>query len=421
MILKPIDFTEYNKPPFFPQWLCDDETLKLVQYDDDLYADVDENTRAIAEQYDIDTIGGALQDRLGKLLYEYRNGNSDEVYRMYLKLRTMLNTANGTVNDIIKFISFFYSSEVVHIVPNYPAGIRILHDGENDTINFNSIIRQIVGAGIAYDTRELFYFSDPLLFTDIDEKRVHRNDADIFTDTSYRNGRVLRDGKTILDTQLDYLLRNGSCFRDGTITQRNGILRVPAIGRITAPIYRHSGIQDIMILIYQDKDTSDIWLSHLYRNGAVVRDGTHTRGGKATVSTNDTLVFDSVESTLIDRFPFVDTDKKNVVTNSMDAIRRDYKRNGKLTRNGTAYRASDRMIDIVEMSSTLAPQVDNWKAIIRRNGAVVRDGSETRSGYATSAILEQVTIGIRYHYFRNNAYLRNGSIKRKGGIFIPTE
>jgi hypothetical protein len=154
----PIDWDEYNQSPFLPQWLCKDETLEMARYDDGLCKDIDNNICAMVEQYDIDKVKGALLDRIGKILAEPREANDDDLYRTLLKLRILLNTTSGSINDVIKVIKFIYASEIVHITPDYPAGLSILHDGEGQNLNFNKIIAAVVPAGVAYNTKELFYF-----------------------------------------------------------------------------------------------------------------------------------------------------------------------------------------------------------------------------------------------------------------------
>jgi hypothetical protein len=166
MNFNPIEFGRYNKPPFLPQWLSRGETRKLAGYGDQQYVEIGGLFRDMSDQYDLDNIKGVILDRLGKLVNEPRDGKTDEIYRLMIRLRTLLNTTTGSVPELIKVIKFFYGSETVHIVPDYPAGLIILHDGEGPNVNFNEIIRQVVGVGIDYSTKELFYFTDEFIVTD---------------------------------------------------------------------------------------------------------------------------------------------------------------------------------------------------------------------------------------------------------------
>ena len=104
-----IDFSSFNKPKHFPQWLCSGDTLKLAEYDDAQLEELDKNIRDMSEQFDIDNASGAELDRIGKVLGEDRGGNSDRIYRIYLKLRTgqlrILSTSSNSSLHRRPFIS----------------------------------------------------------------------------------------------------------------------------------------------------------------------------------------------------------------------------------------------------------------------------------------------------------------------------
>jgi hypothetical protein len=226
MKFTPIEWSVYNKPPYFPQWLARGETKKLVSYDDGLLAEIDNQIGRLSEQHDLDTIKGILLDRLGTLVAEDRSGNDDELYRILIKLRVLLNTADGTVNNLIKIIKFFYSSEKVEIVQNFPAGLRIRHDGEGPPINFNQILKEVVAAGVSYDTREILDFHELEEMTSTQRLLVHTdyselmpaidtlvmnlkdfNFNDIFRALLVLDGSWLLDGKKLLGGINDELAR----------------------------------------------------------------------------------------------------------------------------------------------------------------------------------------------------------------------
>lgn len=419
MSMERIDFSSFNKPKHFPSWLCDGDTLKLAEYDDAQLEELDSNIREMSEQFDIDNASGAELDRIGKLLGEDRGGNSDDVYRQYIKLRTMLNTANGTIEDIIKFVKFFYSSETVHLVPNYPAGLRILHDGFNDTLDFNRIIKQIVGAGISYDTRELFNMSDEFPFSDKSETRVHRVEKDSFARNAVlRNGRVLRDGVTVLPTQYEPFYRDGSFIRDGSMTERGGRVQVDADGDITVPVMRSSGLLDLLSLFYS-RFFEDEWKSRLLRNGAVIRDGSERRSSFAGSPISDTFSFGGVRQTFLDEVALSDEDAETVVFDFEDGIGRGYRRDGSLSRDGETFRASECISDPFGMASREAAVSEEWSAAVKRIGLIYRDGSERRSGFsAFGSILDTMTVGVCHRYFRDGSFARDGGINRDGDVVI---
>jgi len=168
MKFDPVGFSKYNKPPFYPQYMARGELKKLVSFDDGQLEELDRCLDRMSDQYDLDKAKGILLDRLGKLKDVPRDGNEDELYRLLIRLQILLDTTDCSVPDIIKIIKFIYSSEVVRLRPNYPAGITILHDGENDQIDFNKYLSQIIGAGIGYDTQELLRFLDEMSLQDLE-------------------------------------------------------------------------------------------------------------------------------------------------------------------------------------------------------------------------------------------------------------
>jgi hypothetical protein len=299
MIFTPVDWEKYNKPPYFPQWLATGETLLRAKYDDPLLADIDAVLRDISGQYDIETVKGILLDRIGKILAEPRQGNDDTLYRLMLKLRILLNTADGTLNNVIKIIKFFYSSEEVHIAPDYPAGISILHDGEGPNLDFNRIIAALVPAGVSYNTKEVFYFSYDFPFEDAQNIEVKKSEIDVFPSGLRRNGRILRDhGKctgrdsnmnraggythkdcipiagTVLDTVQMQSRRDGSFHRGNEIT-RTGLYSIPATESISVPAKYTSNMNDMFDLSFALDGFTDTYRTQAYHNGEIQRDGSN--------------------------------------------------------------------------------------------------------------------------------------------------
>jgi hypothetical protein len=196
---EPIDWEKYNESPFIPQWMCEDETLTLAMFDDDLNRDIENQTRKMVDQYDLDHIEGTWLDRIGKIIDEKRDGDTDDFYRMRLKVKKLLNNSNASINDIIRISKVLYSSEDVHIVPNYPAGLRILHDGEGTPgLDFNKILRAVVAAGVGYNTTEMFNYLEHVLMLSWEKTKIRRNSQDLFPSGLRHNGRFDCDqGKMI--------------------------------------------------------------------------------------------------------------------------------------------------------------------------------------------------------------------------------
>jgi hypothetical protein len=415
-----INWNIYNKPPYWQQWLCGEDTQKLASFGDRGLGEADGQILALKDEWDLDSATGYFLDRIGKLLDEKRNGNTDGHYRILLKLRRLLNTSNGAIPSIIKAIKFIYTSEIVHIVPDYPAGLIIEHDGEGTPgLNFNKLLAEIIPAGVSFSTKEIFDLMEEMRFFDKEKfvKDIAWRHKDIFTDTVFRNGRVLRDGTTVLDTQLAPLFRDGSVFRNGKITERSGSWREFAVGRIRTPIFRHGGIQDFLEIIQGDH-ASDQWTSAVYRNGAVRRDGSVARS-RRNPHFNDSLFFDSIESAIGDYFRFADYQDAEVQPRLRDNIGRRYIRNGQHYRNGTIYRSSESVIDLLSIRGAGPVFVDSLKARLVRNGIAKRNGAEFRNGHAMRSMTDKIDAGYYLHHFRNGAYSRNGEILRNGMVYIP--
>jgi hypothetical protein len=416
-----IEWKGYNKPPYLQQWLTGGDPKKLVSFGDKNLEDVNQQVLGLKDSWDLDNVRAWFLDRIGKLMNEKRSGNTDEYYRTILKLRTILNTNDGTVNSIIKAIKFLYQSEVIHIVPDYPAGLIIEHDGEGTPgLNFNKLLNEIIAAGVSFSTKEIFPFTEVMPFHYLEEFVIDitYDSVDIFSDTVHRNGRVLRDGHTVKGIQLGPLFRNGSVYYDGQITGRTGGYWGPAIGRITSPIYRNSGIMDFLEVwqVYEDVDE---WESYSFRNNAVQRNGMVYRCGKNR-GFNDLLDFSDVKAVHHDNMPFVENLDIVVGPDYMDDIGRHYRRDGSLYRQGYAYRSSDSIIDSLGMESSGPDFEEAWKARLVRNGMAYRNGVDFHNGHSWQhSSVDVFEGGQRKHHFHDGTYLRDGEALHDGMVLLP--
>lgn len=199
MQFEPIDIDEYNKPPFLYGWLCKGETLDFAKISDQQLVEFSIAGINLADQFDTDLIKAntALLDRRGALLGLSREGADNEIYFIRQELKILLNQNKSTVPDIIKLLKTFYTAETIHITPDYPAGINILHDGTSPIgIDFNSFIKEVIGAGISYATRELLYFAETLCLGD-DNLYLHLYDLDeiLYNGDYMYNGFVMYGGQ----------------------------------------------------------------------------------------------------------------------------------------------------------------------------------------------------------------------------------
>ncbi len=218
-MFKKIDWTIFNKPPFFPGWMTKSETLDLAKIPDKQLEDFEENVHTLAEQYDKDVIKNntALIDRNGSLLGLKRQGQSNEEYLKLQNLRKLLNTNNSTVNDIIAILKLYYNNEKIEIIPDYPAGLKIKHYGESaDKVNFNIFIAEVIGAGISYATEQYYLFNDSINISenvklkkyDLDE--VHYDGQFCYDGfIQYGNMRASRtDNNILIKEELQYNVIN---------------------------------------------------------------------------------------------------------------------------------------------------------------------------------------------------------------------
>jgi hypothetical protein len=348
-----IDWKDYNRPPYYQQWLCRDDTLKLAAFGDKGLSEADDQILMLKDQWDLDNAKGYFLDRIGKILAEPRNGNNDGIYRLFLRLRTMLNTTNGTINDVIKVIKFFYGSETVHIVPDYPAGLIILHDGEGPNVNFNEIIRQVVGAGIDYSTKEFFYFTEELPAGETMSK--------------------IRSKMAMMD-YAGYVFHNG-------VYRRNGQIR-----------RRYTGVRDLLTvdigLALQDQ-----LFGRSMHNGLFRRDGTITRIGFTTDAATELWTFKgSMNHT--ENVQSSEQANTALLYQMSEGVEQDFRRNGKFRRNGEVQHKTRYILDSINLKLGFHIQ-ESHRGLAIHNGLYRRDGT-IRHGLLNTSITEKNNIRIDY-------------------------
>jgi len=158
-----------------------------------------------------------------------------------------------------------------------------LHDGEQKNIDFNRILVQVIGAGIGYDVKELFSFSDEEV--DIDEqymitlKSEYVDDFSRATGKICHNGRILRDGKTILGTEL----------KTEIIGDEKIYHRVPATDKISLPLLHGGRMYESFSLAIDNGAYEDRYSSRVLRNGSVYRNKTISHSTTGKNFANDTM------------------------------------------------------------------------------------------------------------------------------------
>jgi len=386
-----IDWKVYNKPPFYQQWLCKDETLKLATFGDKGLCEVDRHILSLKDQWDLDHVEGHFLDRIGKVLREPRNGSDDEYYRIILNLRKLLNTNDGSIPDIIKAIKYLYSSEVVHIVPDYPAGLIIEHDGEGTPgLNFNRLLAEVIPAGVSFSTKELFIFTEEFTVTDTLKITVRRILHDSFLNGLKYNGRGKYDGHTLNNTEIVTLKYNGRYKYNGVI-QHNRIQEVEADSFVIVPFKYRSGIRDA-VSANIPQAYSDYARSRTKYNGAAKHNGIKDYSGFGNNSFYDIL-------------------KNTAVTALADT-------------ETTADTLSVQINKPLDERFTTRKRYDgyfNFNGEIKYHSAreeISMDGS-TESASDVVIIADDISIGKRFLRKFNGAYKYGGAILYNGNVLIP--
>jgi hypothetical protein len=353
MNFDPIDFSRYNKPPFLPQWLSRGETKKIANYGDKQYVEIDGVFREMSKQYDLDNIKGALLDRLGSLVDEQRDGKTDEIYRLMIRLRTLLNTTTGSIPELIKVIKFLYGSEVVHIVSDFPAGLIILHDGEGPDVNFNQIIRQVVGAGIDYSTKELFYFTEEL--------------------PSSEKVSKMKSALSMMDS-MAYIFHNGVYRRNGTIKRR------------------YNGVKDILAITIECA-LQDQLFGRAMHNGLFRRNGLITHNGFVNDVATELWSFNG----RMDYAENVQSSEQTAISlayRMSEGIEQDFRRNGKFRRNGEVQHKTRYILDCINLKLGFHIQESHMGQAIH-NGLYRRNGT-IKHGLLNTSITEKNNIHVKH-------------------------
>jgi hypothetical protein len=404
-----IDWKIYNRPPFYQQWLCKEDTLKLAAFGDRGLAEVDGQVLALKDQWDLENVRGHFLDRIGKLLSEHRNGNTDEYYRILLKLRRLLNTNDGSIPSIIKAIKFFYTSEIVHIVPDYPAGLIIEHDGEGTPgLNFNKLLAEIIPAGVSFSTKELFDFFEELSSSDSQLIQAHHNPKEEFEGRIYHNRRILRDSRTILATELKKAHHDGINYHNGT-AKHNGQYETEATSWIKLPLTRESGYRDpIMIghiLVMRDFQFSQLFHNgsigyrvrakyngELTHNGMTSRMPTARHNGRSPHSISDAISTFALNQPTVENFPSSENSLVNITAYDSDQFRKPNCHDGKNSHNSMIFH-SRQPIDLLSLFQMLYLK-DTASGSIYHQGILRHDGNENHSGVGKIFAYEKQSINI---------------------------
>jgi hypothetical protein len=370
-------------------------------------------------------------------------------------LRRLLNTNDGSIPSIIEAIKFIYFSEIVHIVPDYPAGLIIEHDGEGTPgLNFNKLLAEIISAGVSFSTKELFYFTEELPSSETVSKIKAVTSMMDYMGYVFHNGIYRRDGqirrqyngvKDLLSIKLAYSLEDqlfgrtihNGLFRRNGIIAHNGFANDVATelwafnGRINYAENVQSSEQTAISLAYRMSEgieqdfrrngkfrrngevqhktryildcinlklgfhIQESHMGHAIHNGLYRRNGTIKHGLLNTSITEKNNIH--VKHSLQDVVTAKEETSHVLVRQTIsEGIQRGIRRNGLIRRNG-AYNRAQNVVDVQKINVHVAPFTDFGNC------------------------RETFTIRYRKHYYHNGRFRRNGAVKHDSNIPLPLE
>lgn len=115
--------------------------------------DVNNALASFDSQLNVATATGKPLELLGKLVGEYRQGRSDDVYRIWVSAKIRINRSNGTIEDIIDIFRILTSSLATVVITEYqPASITVKISGFNVSSpnDFLAVLRLARKAGVGY-------------------------------------------------------------------------------------------------------------------------------------------------------------------------------------------------------------------------------------------------------------------------------
>lgn len=116
--------------------------------------DVNDAFTSFDSQLNVATATGKPLELLGKLVGEYRQGRSDDVYRLWVSAKVRANRSNGTIEDINDIFRILTNGiGKVQVIEYQPARILVKVNGFNVTLpnEFFAILRLARKAGVAYN------------------------------------------------------------------------------------------------------------------------------------------------------------------------------------------------------------------------------------------------------------------------------
>jgi hypothetical protein len=242
------------------------------------------------------------------------------------------------------------------------------------------LLDSLLNPNIHTELSEWLHYIDDVILSDSALYNYDRQDIDLFEEKILRDGRILRDGKTIFNKTVKDP-RDGR-FKRNDRYGRSGGYTFPETDIMRLPLARGSGYRDILTPTLK-KPLTDIQLGAPTRDGTRLRDGVFPRGWHTAFETMPPLdLFNAEMETLPSNDLYPAVVKKPMNDTHFNSIARD----GSRPRNGALQRAN--ILDTAALSYK-KHKADTARRRIWRDGALKRDGSEDRSGAGGESIYER--------------------------------
>lgn len=125
----------------------------------------------VSAAFDIDTAIGVQLDVLGRIVGQPREGRIDDVYRLWINARILINQSSGTAEEIYQVVSLLTGDMApgsFKIEENYPAGFLFTiynSISQEDVQTIKDIVELM--KPICVDFNIVYHITDPLFTFDL--------------------------------------------------------------------------------------------------------------------------------------------------------------------------------------------------------------------------------------------------------------
>ena len=289
-----------------------------------------------------------LEEHGQALLIPYLLHDGAEEYRNRVATASFFLSKAGERGYILSQLEAHFGDRYILSESFLNVYIKVLDISESDRQWVRQFLDELLNPVIRLTFGDWMKYIERFPFSDTERKTVRRVESEHFSRSAvFRDGRVLRDGITVLPTHAVPVFHDGSKQRNAAI-ERKYFYYAPADNTVDIPVIHHSGLLDILSLRFMRHFAEDWGLNE----------------------NSDALHVDRISHSLLERFTIRDSDSKSVVINDIDRVS---------------------FSDSISLSATAVEAVtDRWQIADSffygmryarfRNGHLFRNGSETRKG-----------------------------------------